>query len=186
MRRSDRIDRLPSRTAPEIPAMSFVRIQLIGFALAGAAAIFSATAHGTDRSLEDFNAAPSLPAAAAPAPASILPPMPERGAISSEHGRIQTVPHGHRCAFTHAPLIEAAADLARAWSVPIAYFGPMDLKTDAVFTAPTLATALLQLADRTNLRVERCGSGWSLAETPETEALPLASAGGGPILAVPR
>jgi len=114
-------------------------------------------------------------AGTAAADPSARPPPPGEE-IASAHGAIHRAANGYRCAFDQAPAAEVVADIARAWAVPVAYFGPPGRRLSAIFTAPTAAAALLQLADRTDLRVAPCGGGWCLEDLPDSADPPLVAA----------
>jgi hypothetical protein len=139
------------------------------WALAAAFAVRGSTPAGADQSVADFKAAAD---AALPAAGPARPPASFPGAFASAHGRMQPVPGGFSCQFAEAPLAEAAVDLARAWGVAVAYFGPPGQLANAVFTAPTVGAALLRLADRTALTVTKRGDAWCLEEAPAAADLP--------------
>ena len=135
---------------------------------------------GFDSTRADFTAGPEAPGDSVTAGRAAAPavPLSKSAGFHSAHGEVQAVPGGYRCAFAQAPLPEAAADIARAWGVPVAYFGPPSRRTSATFAAATAAAALLHLADRTDLRVAACGDGWCLEEARDGEGPPPATAAG--------
>jgi hypothetical protein len=120
--------------------------------------------------------AAGLWAAGTAAPDPSANPPPPAAEIASAHGAIRRAANGYRCAFDQAPAAEVVADIARAWAVPVAYFGPPGRRLSATFTAPTAAAALLQLADHTDLRVAACGGGWCLEDLPDSADPPLVAA----------
>jgi hypothetical protein len=135
-----------------------------GWTIAAAAALGALPAARADQSIADFSAEPDR---AIPSPASRPAPPSPPGAAVSAHSAIEPVPGGYRCRFENAPFAEAVVELANAWRVPVAYFGPARLRTSAAFTAQTAAAALAQIANRTALRVVRRGEVWCLEERPD-------------------
>jgi hypothetical protein len=136
------------------------------FAAASLAALPAARA---DQSIADFSAEP---AGAAPAAAS-RPRSPSSAEdLRPIHGRIEAAAGGYHCRFENTPFAEAVVDVASAWRIPVAYFGPSGLRTSATFTAQSAEAALVQLANRTALRVVRRGEVWCLEERPDAAAAP--------------